>query len=281
MNKVEKKNNVLNELFTTNNPQSNKKLFFTHTLKNFLQKKMFKVETIKEKKASNADNNSQGYWFKSEHYKFIEALYLYDCNWKKIQNHLRNRTYNQVRSHAQKFYLKLKTFKDEQLGLDFTSNDVKSLKDIIKIIKDKEKEPMSDSKEKLLYIISEKLSFGKTPRKHEEKIVIEIKEEEPKNNLENKNINININNINIINKINLINNTNYINNSYQINFDNISKDFGINNDQVTNSLKYFDLSPSSNESEEDYDNISIISNTGLNDLILLKKIMYIKDIIGY
>jgi len=280
MNKVEKKNKVLNELFTTSNPQSNKKLFFTHTLKNFLQKKMFKIKTIKEKKVSNTDNNSQGYWFKSEHYKFIEALYLYDCNWKKIQKHLRNRTYNQVRSHAQKFYLKLKTFKDEQLGLDFTSNDVKSLKDIIEIIKDKEKEPISDSKEKLLYIISEKLSFGKTPRKNEEKIIIEIKEEEPNNNLKNINKNININNINIINKINVINNTNYINNSYQINLDNISKDFGINNDKVTNSLKYFDLSPSSNESEEDYDNISIISNTGLNDLILLKKIMYIKDIIG-
>ena len=42
-----------------------------------------------------------------------------------------------MRSHAQKFYLKLKTFKDEELGLDFTSSNVKNLEDIINIIKQK------------------------------------------------------------------------------------------------------------------------------------------------
>ena len=46
------------------------------------------------------------------------------------------------------------------------------------------------------------------------------------------------------------------------------------------SLRYFNLSPSISDSEEDLDNISIIKNRGVNDFIFLEKIIYIKDIIG-
>ena len=56
----------------------------------------------------------------------------------------------QVCSHAQKFYNRLKTFKDEELGLDFTSPNVENLNDIIIIIK--EKELISENCGKLLYI---------------------------------------------------------------------------------------------------------------------------------
>ena len=170
-----------------------------------------------------------------------------------------------------KIELKLPFFYNNPINIYI--NDIFILskqKDINHLNESEEIQSMKDFKNKKL--ISDEVIFNKLE---------EIESQEPSFATQIiKNINININNINIINKINVINNTNYINNSYQINFDNISKDFGINNDQVTNSLKYFDLSPSSNESEEDYDNISIISHTGLNDLILLKKIMYIKDIIG-
>ena len=79
---------------------------------------------------------------------------------------MKNRTYKQIRSHAQKFYLRLKSFKDEELGLDFTSPHVKNLKDIIKIIK--EKESINKNYGKLLYIISERISFGKNI--HKEKL---------------------------------------------------------------------------------------------------------------
>ena len=79
---------------------------------------------------------------------------------------MKNRTYKQIRYHAQKFYLRLKSFKDEELGLDFTSFHVKNLKDIIKIIK--EKESINQSYGTLLYIISERKSFGKNI--HKEKL---------------------------------------------------------------------------------------------------------------
>ena len=41
-----------------------------------------------------------GFWNKSVHNKFIEALYLYNCGWTKIESYLKNRTYKQIRSHA-------------------------------------------------------------------------------------------------------------------------------------------------------------------------------------
>ena len=144
--------------------------FFTYEIpKNeFLTKKRFKLRAKKDYTKYKTSNIAQGYWAKSEHKKFIEALYLYDCDWKKIQKYIKNRIDSQVRSHAQKFYLKLKTFKDEELGLDFTTPNVKSLNDIIKIIK--EKESNSENCGKLLFIISEKLSFGKnTSKTHKKK----------------------------------------------------------------------------------------------------------------
>ena len=84
--------------------KTKKNVFFTHTpLKNkFLAIKRFKVETQESK--INIETN-HGYWTKSEHDKFIEALYLYNCDWMKIISHLKNRTLIQIYFHAQKFFL--------------------------------------------------------------------------------------------------------------------------------------------------------------------------------
>ena len=162
----------------------NKFKFFTYEppKNEFLTKKRFKIRVKKDYTKNKTSNITQGYWAKSDHKKFIEALYLYDCDWKKIQKYIKNRIYNQVRSHAQKFYLKLKYFKDEELGIDFTTPNVKSLSDIIKIIK--EKESNSENCGKLLFIISEKLSFGKNPSKTPKK-----KEVNKLNNCERQNEN--------------------------------------------------------------------------------------------
>ena len=126
LSSLEKKTKPSKNIFFTYEPSDNK----------YLQKKLFRLRTktdySKYEKANIYIN--QGYWTKSDHIKFIEALYLYDCSWKKIQKYIKNRTYGQVLSHGQKFYLKLKTFKDEELGLDFTTPNVKSLNDIIIII---------------------------------------------------------------------------------------------------------------------------------------------------
>ena len=245
MEKTENKEKSSNSLEATNFrfQKTRKNLFFIYNPleKNFLQKKRFEERYQISK--TNEETN-YGYWTKSEHNKFIEALYLYNCDWLKTQSYLKNRTYYQISSHAQKFFLKLKTFKDEKLGLDFTSDNINKLKDIITIIKQKEKnESILDNNinKKLLFIISEKLSFGKALRQKEEEKTLETKEENKINNLDYNNINLNINNIN------------YYNNGI-----NVPKDFPLNGDLTINNIKNCDFYSSFNDSEENYENILIL-----------------------
>ena len=133
----------------------------------FLCKKMFRV---KKQNMFNVDTGiSNGKWTDEEHKKFIKALYLYNCKWYYMTNYLTTRAPEQIKSHAQKFYLRLKEVKDDSLGLDFTLDSIQSLNDIIKIIKKKELESFSNTKGDLLFILSEKLHFGKKLRKKKKK----------------------------------------------------------------------------------------------------------------
>ena len=203
MENIDKKNeSSSSSALLKKNSNPKKSIVFTVSRKSEFLNKKFKVTTKKSYKKNETPRFiTRGYWAKSDHIKFIEALYLYDCDWKKIQKYIKNRTYGQVRSHAQKFYLKLKTFKDEELGLDFTTPNVKSLNDIIIIIQ--QKESISGNCGKLLYIISEKLSFGKKPGKKAKKVK-KLNEEIQLN--KNNNINITFNDIITKNNIILMNN---------------------------------------------------------------------------
>ena len=83
-----------------------------------------------------------GQWNKSEKIKFIEGIYIYGSNWKLIKKNIGTRLASQVRSHAQKFFLKCKKFKDDSLDIDFTKANIdtkyiiKTLRDIISNSKD-------------------------------------------------------------------------------------------------------------------------------------------------
>ncbi|KAL3825936.1 hypothetical protein ACJIZ3_021965 [Penstemon smallii] len=46
-------------------------------------------------------------WSDEEHDKFIEALQLFDRDWKKIEDFISSKTVIQIRSHAQKYFLKV------------------------------------------------------------------------------------------------------------------------------------------------------------------------------
>ena len=74
---------------------------------------------------------NEGRWNDDEHIRFLEAINIYGNNWREVQKYVKTRSSNQVRSHAQKFILKLKTFKDSSMGIDFTGNSVKNLTEII------------------------------------------------------------------------------------------------------------------------------------------------------
>ena len=96
--------------------------------------------TNKKKKKKNIistdseEDINEGRWDPDEHMRFIEAINIFGNEWKEVQKYVATRSSNQVRSHAQKFFLKLKNFKDPNLGVDFTVNNIKNLSDIINAI---------------------------------------------------------------------------------------------------------------------------------------------------
>ena len=141
-----------------------------------------------------------GRWKFKEHIQFLEGLDKYGVNWKKICPLIKTRTANQVRSHAQKFFLKLKQVKDEQLGIDFTSDNINSIRDMINNIKSINCD--YDLIKVFLYL-SEKYEVMKKDKKqikHKKELIIEINNSSLDKNTKNEN---NINNKDII-----INNSN-------------------------------------------------------------------------
>ena len=93
-------------------------------------------------KNNNKDNGvNEGRWSYEEHIKFIEGIIQFGKNWKNVQKYVGSRTSAQARSHAQKFFLKLKTMKNNKFNFDFSGNNIKSLSDIIDIIKKENSNP--------------------------------------------------------------------------------------------------------------------------------------------
>lgn len=71
-----------------------------------LQKKTT-LDKINDSNILSANSNS-GRWNKEEQKSFADAVLKFGNDWKKIQNHVFSRNITQVRSHAQKFLMKLK-----------------------------------------------------------------------------------------------------------------------------------------------------------------------------
>jgi len=106
-----------------------KLLTFRKSKAKFITKKDYK------KKYSNNFISNEGRWSEEEHEKFLEGIVKYGKNWKKVKTLIGTRTITQVISHAQKFFSKMKVCKDEILGIDFTSNTVGNIRDMINQIK--------------------------------------------------------------------------------------------------------------------------------------------------
>ena len=102
---------------------------FIFSVKNKLYNKHSSPEKDSER------NLSEGRWSYEEQIKFIECLSKIGTNWKKFKEIIKTRTLPQIRSHAQKFFNRLKRCKNAELGIDFTSKSIKNIKDMINHIK--------------------------------------------------------------------------------------------------------------------------------------------------
>ena len=76
------------------------------------------------------DNYNMGRWTPDEHHKFIQAMYLYGNEWKRVQEYIGSRSSTQARSHAQKFFIRLR----KKFNVDSNCDEEAVLKKSEKII---------------------------------------------------------------------------------------------------------------------------------------------------
>ena len=60
------------------------------------------------------NHNTVGRWTREEHSMFVKGLELHGKGWKKIAELVKTRTVVQIRTHAQKYFLKVS--KSRQIG---------------------------------------------------------------------------------------------------------------------------------------------------------------------
>jgi len=110
----------LNDIFSDLSPNPPKKdIKFILTKEEVPQTFLKKKIALKTYELGLGQISNGGRWNKEEQTRFAEAVYKYGNDWKKIQSHIYSRNLTQVRSHAQKFLMKLKeTEFYKKLGLD-------------------------------------------------------------------------------------------------------------------------------------------------------------------
>ena len=137
-----------------------------------------------------------GRWTEEEHQKFIDGILKYGNEWKKVQQIIKTRSSTQARSHAQKFFLKIKK-NIQSNNIDFNDKEkiikILTINNNTNILNDGEKE-------KLLNVIFSNIKHEEYNNENfTEKICLEednlgYKKEKENNNdsLERNNINVNL-----------------------------------------------------------------------------------------
>ena len=107
-------------------------------------------------KQNNQDNSkfSIGRWHLGEHKRFLEAIIKFGNDWKKVEKYIGTRTSSQARSHAQKFFIKLK---EEQKKLkisndiDYSNSTIKSFHDTLQSMSIEKKENIIKELENVIF----------------------------------------------------------------------------------------------------------------------------------
>ena len=95
------------------------------------EKPITKQHKIITNEVSDASRTS-GRWTSEEHRRFIDALKKFGKQWKKVEEYVHTRSGAQIRSHAQKYFLKIqKEYPDQDSFEVFKNKTPEFLEDTI------------------------------------------------------------------------------------------------------------------------------------------------------
>ena len=189
---------------------------------------------------------------------------------EKIKETINTRTLPQIRSHAQKFFKRLKRCKNEKLGIDFTSNSIRSIKDMINHIKSVNSN--YDINNIFLYLCDnqqknyEGLKENNLFKKNDDNI--NISNVNPQIDSKNNNNNFDLNNLNNILLIQSLNNMNNTLNAFILNY--LNKSIIINN--LINRL-YNNIKDMLSKAEKSSNGLKASNNFYINEIENNKKIL--------
>ena len=151
------------------------------SVKFITKKRYFKTENVQAnyKKRNEQLQYKEGRWSKEEKIQFLKGIALYGKNWKKIKKLIETRSSPQVRSHGQKFFIKMKKIKNKELGIDFTLDSITNINDMVQQIKQANKD--ADIVKIFMSLISKNEEIKEK--------TIEIKNREEKTNMLKDNLN--------------------------------------------------------------------------------------------
>ena len=129
---------------------------------------------IKKQKILNNKNSkySSGRWNLNEHTKFIEAIIKYGNDWKEIEKYIGTRSSSQARSHAQKFFIKLKQDQSKSKisnMIDYSNSSIKSFHDALQSLSQDKKQKIIQELENVVF--DKQISNKKRKRNRSKRII--------------------------------------------------------------------------------------------------------------
>ena len=124
------------------------------------KQKISNISKDNDNSDSNANEYHSGRWTNDEHQKFIEGILKYGNEWKRVQSVIKTRSSTQARSHAQKFFLRMKKeispkiLADSDLLIQYIINSTFKNKNNITLT--------NDQKERLFSVIRSNLKSEET-----------------------------------------------------------------------------------------------------------------------
>ena len=180
--KCRPKQKIFFKLFRVNLSDKEKEIKKQKPKKEIIIKKKlkfnYKQKQMLNKKGLNK-NYVSGRWLLDEHQRFIDGIIKYGNNWRLVQKYVGTRSGTQTRSHAQKFFEKLrrsKIFKNAKY--DFSKNSLKLLHDIMSNLSKEEYELTLKKIQSLTYrmdikLNNENIDINKNEEKNENSLLFD------------------------------------------------------------------------------------------------------------